>query len=64
MQNEKIITIDDKLEIGPIIGFLILIACVLTGTIAWQFILIYFFFGLGDSVTLNWRKLLRKPPTS
>jgi len=58
--KDKIITINDELPIFPILAIILLIYLVITDVIQWQWIIIFIFNGIGDSVTFNWRKLFNK----
>ena len=58
--KEKIFTIEDEVEVGPVLALIALVVFTILGSIQWQLLLVVFLYSLGSSIKINWRKLLKK----
>jgi hypothetical protein len=52
--------VNDAVAIGPLLAGVILAFSVVLGRLPWEVLLIGFFWSLGDNITINWKKILRK----
>jgi len=59
-KDEHIFVIDDLLPLGSWVAVILLVVFVALGTLHWSLLLIGFFYGIGDSVQINWRNIYKR----